>query len=69
MHTREVTINGKPWTRFTATSIQLPYAETPQDAVILIAAFYFLLLWKETPTLRNLVPAALLTGFAIACTV
>lgn len=35
---RRVEINGRPWKRFTATSIDLPYAETPEDAVILIAA-------------------------------
>ena len=35
---RKVEINGRKWKRFTATSIELPYAETPDDAMILIAA-------------------------------
>lgn len=35
---RRVTVNGREWKRFSATSIELPYAETPDDAVVLIAA-------------------------------
>ncbi len=35
---RRVTINGREWKRFTAASIELPYAGTPDDAIILIAA-------------------------------
>jgi hypothetical protein len=35
---REVRINGRQWKRFDATSIQLPYGETPDRAVIAIAA-------------------------------
>ena len=33
---REVTVNGKRWKRFTAERIELPYAETPRDAVVTI---------------------------------
>ena len=36
-------------------------------AAVLIAAFYFLQLWKDSRTTRALIPAALLTGFAVAC--
>lgn len=36
-------------------------------AVVLIAAFYFLQTWREEPGSRALIPAALLTGFAVAC--
>ena len=32
-----VTVNGKPWTRFDATSVTLPYASTPEEAVVQIA--------------------------------
>jgi hypothetical protein len=35
---RKVTVNGKPWKHFTPTAITLPYSETPDNAVILIAA-------------------------------
>lgn len=35
---RRVTVNGREWKRFSATSIELPYAETPDDAVVLVAA-------------------------------
>jgi hypothetical protein len=34
---RRVEINGREWKRFTPTSIELPYAEVPEDAVILMA--------------------------------
>jgi hypothetical protein len=34
---RRVEINGRVWKRFTPTSIELPYAEVPEDATILIA--------------------------------
>jgi hypothetical protein len=34
---RRVEINGREWKRFTPTSIELPYAEVPEDATILIA--------------------------------
>jgi len=34
---KRVEINGREWTRFTPASIDLPYAEVPDDATILIA--------------------------------
>ena len=36
-------------------------------AVILVAAFFFLQDWANSPTVKTLIPAALLTGFAGAC--
>ena len=36
-------------------------------AVILLAAFFFLQTWATNPSLKTLIPAALLTGFAVAC--
>jgi hypothetical protein len=33
--------------------------------VVIVGAFYFLQLWRETPSNRLLVPAALLSGFAV----
>ncbi|MCL5746098.1 MAG: hypothetical protein M1541_19580, partial [Acidobacteria bacterium] len=34
---RRVQINGREWKRFTPASIELPYAEVPDDATVLIA--------------------------------
>ena len=39
-----VTVNGTPWTRFDARTVDLPYADTPDQAVIVIA------LGQATPT-------------------
>jgi hypothetical protein len=36
-------------------------------AAVLIAAFYLWQVWRDDPAGRALVPAALLTGFAVAC--
>ncbi len=34
---RRVEINGREWKRFTPAAVELPYEETPEDAVVLIA--------------------------------
>jgi hypothetical protein len=32
-----VTVNGQPWTKFDARSVELPYAATPDEAVVVLA--------------------------------
>ena len=53
-----VTVNGQPWTRFDARTVDLPYADTPDEAVIEIAlgpaaAIHFT---PRRPPLKDLSP-------------